>query len=662
MKKTIRALLLVLVMCLISLTGCGKDSERKGLWLTSEEKINSTEETETETQTEASTEVEETEDDSDTLVIGINGTTSCLSPFFKSSSIYDKQVDDLISIPLIEADRERQFVYMGKTGETRNYNGTDYTYYGISDMTVSQNDDGTTDYNFDLRDDIYFSDGEKLTADDAVFSLYVYLDPSYEGTFSYLKTCKIKGLSEYLNDESVTSIEGIKKTGDFSFCITTTVNYTNPFFEFKIAPLHYYGEINKYDYDNGKFGFDKGDLTVIHKKDNKPLGAGPYAFVEENDGTIMLCANEYYYKGAPKCKKLKVICERDGFYLDQLYDGIIDITSISYSQEERESLKVANSNNDITGDKATTFVEDNMGYGYISIRANRVMVGDNPGSDESKNLRKAFMTLFSVYREESVNEYYDDTAHVINYPVSDSSWAAPKKEEAGYEIAYSKDVDNNKIYDENTPQEDKVAAAKEAALGFFEAAGYIVENGKVVSAPEGASTEYKIWIYAGGKGYHPLYNDILNTQKDLAEMGISLEIVDCDVTGADVWTSVDKGEVDMWCGAWNNVFDPNLRDNYYSGVSPEDEEYRVNNLLAISDEELDRLIIESQNSSDRDYLRSVYKKSFDIVMDWGVELPTYQRMKALIISTERVKLDTLPSDMNPYYEWTREIQNVEINK
>ena len=38
-----------------------------------------------------------------------------------------------------------------------------------------------TTYTVKIRDDVKFSDGEPMTADDIIFSLYVYLDPSYTG-------------------------------------------------------------------------------------------------------------------------------------------------------------------------------------------------------------------------------------------------------------------------------------------------------------------------------------------------------------------------------------------------------------------------------------------------------------------------------------------------
>ena len=41
-------------------------------------------------------------------------------------------------------------------------------------------------------------------------------------------------------------------------------------------------------------------------------------------------------------------------------------------------------------------------------------------------------------------------------------------------------------------QEDKYDAALQAALGYFEKAGYTVENGKLTAAPEGAKLEYQV--------------------------------------------------------------------------------------------------------------------------------------------------------------------------
>ena len=64
---------------------------------------------------------------------------------------------------------------------------------------------------------------------------------------------------------------------------------------------------------------------------------------------------------------------------------------------------------------------------------------------------------------------------------------------------------------------------------------------------------------------------------------------------------------------------------------------------------------------DQSFRKQMYKSCLDIIVDWAVEVPVYQRQNAYIFSTERVKLDSLASDMTTYYNWLREIENVELN-
>lgn len=74
------------------------------------------------------------------------------------------------------------------------------------------------------------------------------------------------------------------------------------------------------------------------------------------------------------------------------------------------------------------------------------------------------MTVIAAYRDEGIDSYYGDTATVINYPISNTSWAAPSVTDDGYQIAYSTDVDGNEIYTSDMKSEDKYAAALQAAL------------------------------------------------------------------------------------------------------------------------------------------------------------------------------------------------------
>jgi peptide/nickel transport system substrate-binding protein len=716
------------------------------------------------------------------LVVGYSNFSSKFSPFFAETA-YDQEASKMTYIELLGIDRQGAVVEKGKTGETRQYNGTDYQYYGPADLTITTNKDGTVDYDFELRDDIKFSDGEKLTVDDVIFSMYVLADPTYDGSATFFAQ-PIKGMEDYrsgmkplyqlLNEagkdnkefkywdeatqkaywdeldatgpkfaqtivdycinngynaaedsvaacaanwgyelkedattadfweaikkaydgdiitaaeteiadasifslmdnyatyskgietgKSAATIEGIQKTGENSLRVTLTDVDATAIYNLgvPIAPMHYYGDKAKYDYDNGKFGFDKGDLSTVRAKTTQPMGAGPYKFIKFENGTIYYEANENYYLGAPKTKNMQFKESNDKDKLNGVATGTIDITDPSYSQDTAKAISAQNSNGKVTGDKITTDTVDNLGYGYLGISAKAVNVKGEPGSEASKNLRKAFATVFSVYRDVTVDSYYGSGAEVINYPISNTSWAAPQKTDADYAVAFSKDVNGKDIYTSDMDQDAKAEAALKAALGYFEAAGYTVKDGKVTAAPEGAQMEYEVQIPADGSGDHPSFM-MLNLAKDsLAKIGIKLNVKDLS-DSSTLWTSIEADQCPMWCAAWGATPDPDMYQVYYSGVGTKNEPGGSNYMYDIADPELDKLILDARKSMDQSYRKQMYKSCLDIIVDWAVEVPVYQRQNAIIFSTERVNMDTVTPDITTYYNWYAEIQNIELN-
>ena len=57
----------------------------------------------------------------------------------------------------------------------------------------------------------------------------------------------------------------------------------------------------------------------------------------------------------------------------------------------------------------------------------------------------------------------------------------------------------------------------------------------------------------------------------------------------------------------------------------------------------------------------MYKECLDIIIDWAVEIPVYQRQNAIIFSTERVNMETVTPDITTFYTWLSEVHNVELN-
>ena len=711
-----------------------------------------------------------------TLVLAETGFESKFSPFFAASAA-DQDVIDLTQIALLGADRKGEMVLNGIEGETREYNGTDYTYHGPADCVVTENADGTVTYDIKLREDLKFSDGEPVTIDDVIFSMYVFLDPTYDGSVTMYST-PIVGLDEYrssmttlskliaeagedntdntkftaeqqkafwdaVNDggvkfaqeiidkcvesgaaadandaagaaaawnlgelpagatakdmfeliganydwnfsameaetagtalsdlipedvyaysttgvnvgDAVASVAGIVKTGDYSMTLTTTELSTTMIYQLQmpIAPLHYYGDESLYDYDNNSFGFAKGDLSSVRAKTSAPMGAGMFTFSKYSDGVVYLDANPSYYDGAPKVAHVNMKETQEADKITGVQAGTIDISDPSYSLEVADQIADINGVEGEDGPVITTRLKDYRGYGYIALSAKNVNVGGDPASEASKDLRKAIMTVVAAYRDEGIDSYYGDTATVINYPISNTSWAAPSVTDDGYKVAYSTDVDGNDIYTSDMSSEDKYQAALQAALGYFEAAGYTVENGQVTAAPAGAKMEYQVNIGAGGNGDHPTFQTLTNAAAALKTIGFTLTVNDM-ANASDLYASYQSGAAEGWVAAWQSTNDPDMYQLYHSSGST--------NYYNIDDADLDELIMAARQTTDQEARKAMYKEAMEIILDWGVELPVYQRSEATIFSTERVNIDTIAKDQTPYWTYKSELNNTELN-
>ena len=108
----------------------------------------------------------------------------------------------------------------------------------------------------------------------------------------------------------------------------------------------------------------------------------------------------------------------------------------------------------------------------------------------------------------------------------------------------------------------------------------------------------------------------------------------------------------MWCAAWQASSDPDMYQLYHSQGST--------NYYQIKDGDLDTLIMDARQSTDQTYRKGLYKAAMEIIMDWAVEIPVYQRCDAYTVSTERVDTTSLPTDMTPYWNWKSEIENIVV--
>ena len=529
------------------------------------------------------------------------------------------------------------------------------------------------------------SDGKEFKLDEAAPTV----DDYYEATYAayggdidaYLGTESATGAtsdaikSELLQkiaedagvdmEAGVPNISGITRVDDYTLEVKVN-GFSAPavysILGLSIAPLHYYGDEAQYDYENNQFGHPFGDLSTVQAKIDAPMGGGPYKFVKYENRVVYYEANENYYLGAPEIKSFQYKETNASEVASAVQTGAADGGEMTGNKANFEMLRGFNDNGEVTGNVVTTYSVANLGYGYIGMNADTMNVAGEPGSEASKNLRKAFATVLAVYRDTAYDSYYGDAAAVINYPISSTSWTAPQPSDEGYRVAYSVDVDGNPIYTADMSTEDKYAAALEAAKGFLIAAGYTYDeaSGTFTEAPEGASLSYEAIIPGDGTGDHPSFAILTDARNALATIGIELKINDPADSNV-LWDALDAGTQNMWCAAWGSTIDPDMYQVYHSsnivGLGGSDS-----NHYHIQSPELDAMILDARKSADQSYRKEVYKAALEEIMDWAVEIPAYQRQNIVIASTERVDIDTVTPDVTTYWGWLSEVQTMKMRE
>jgi peptide/nickel transport system substrate-binding protein len=153
---------------------------------------------------------------------------------------------------------------------------------------VTKSADGLT-YTFKLRPDALFHNGRKLTADDIIWSLTRLMD----GSKSYPGARHVRRIVGAIDVEKgqAKEISGLKKIDDSSFSMTL-VEKADPGFFFYSSTTSIYPA--KEAQQDGFF--------------NKPIGLGPFKFVEHVPGSRMVLERweKFYKAGKPYADKVVI--------------------------------------------------------------------------------------------------------------------------------------------------------------------------------------------------------------------------------------------------------------------------------------------------------------------------------------------------------------------
>lgn len=150
----------------------------------------------------------------------------------------------------------------------------------------SLSDDGLV-WTFTIRDDAYFTDGEKVTASDVAFTLETAKAAQGSVDLTYMDSAKAQ-------DDTTVVVTLSQPTSIFLNTVASV----------GIVPEHAYGD-----------GYG-----------TNPIGSGPYKFVEWlPQEQLIFTANEDYYGGAPAIKNVTVVFMSEDAALAAVQSGQVDV-------------------------------------------------------------------------------------------------------------------------------------------------------------------------------------------------------------------------------------------------------------------------------------------------------------------------------------------------
>ena len=467
-----------------------------------------------------------TESDASVLRYAVASSPKGLFSPLLSNTTYDNNVNSLVYSPLILLDENNEY----QPGLAEKYEFSD------DELTIT----------FNLRKDVKWHDGEPFTADDVLFTFTSMADKNYTGS-RFNEISKIVGAQDY-HDGNADSISGIKVIDDYTISFTYTEPFAPALSNFSqrgIIPKHIWSKVDIADWENSS------DLL------NKPIGTGPYKFVEfKPDQYVELERNDDYFGGAPKIEKFIFKVTNTETELSELAKGDLDVVTLSSTKEEDlNMLKDA-------GMKIEE--KPSANYQFLTMNSNKEFFKD-------KKVRQAI--TYAINRQGMAESLIGEHGQVVNAPLSLAGWAYP---ESGLNT-----------YDYN------VDKAKE----LLSEAGWSENNG--VLEKDGVKFEVDMLVPTGNKLREQSAPII---QQNLKDIGITVNISTMDIASAMAKTH-GEGDYDMGLFGFTLEVDPGDADRYWASSIANGSQFNFSNFI---NTQSDELLDKASKIIDRDERKNIY--------------------------------------------------------
>lgn len=331
------------------------------------------------------------------FVEGVVGKPQIINPLYARANTVEGDLVKLIFAGLVKINAAREFEPdLAESWEVQNKGKT---------------------YVFKLRENLKWQDGEKIDADDIVFSIQIMQNESYTGPY---RTDWINTLVTAVDDRTV-KID-LPDPSTF-FLAKATIG---------IIPSHLFGLLPVAEI---------GDPA----NNTKPIGAGPYRFIQSSPGqeNINLEPNKYYYAGTPLIDKI-----------------------VFTSFDSQKELLVALANGNITaGGFSSAVSADDLMFPSLNkyiypLPQYRAIFFNQLGENKvltDINVRKAL--AYATNKEKIIKEVAEGNAEIVDSPILPGFWGnLPDLDKYDYDIASAanvlakagwKDTDDDKILENN---------------------------------------------------------------------------------------------------------------------------------------------------------------------------------------------------------------------
>jgi peptide/nickel transport system substrate-binding protein len=443
------------------------------------------------------------------LVIGMSGSPTLFNPLY-SNDTASGEIEDMVYESLLGSSKEDFSPTTDALAES-----------------VEESEDGLT-YTVKLKEGIKFHDGEPLTADDVVFTYSIPLSDDYDGP----RKSNFEALDRVEKVDDLTVKFHMKRV-DAQFQ-TVGMGYG-------ILPEHILKDVPIKDLGEHEFNT------------KKPVGSGPFKFVEWKDGEyVKLEAFEDYYQGKPHLDSItfKIIPDANAL-LTQLQNRDIDFWS-GVPPSDIETVKSFQ-------DEAGIKIEEGLALSYTYFAGNL-----RNDLFKDKKVRQAI--THAIDREQIVNEILEGHGEVAHVPESPLSWA------------YNPDVPKFE-YD---PEKAKKLLAE---AGWKPGKDGILEK-------DGKRFSFEVKTNQGNKAREDI---VVLLQEQLKEVGIEAKpkVVEWSSLIADI----DPGvwNFDAIVLGWALATDPDP-----SGIFHTKEIEQGLNSIAYSNPELDKLMDQQLQEKDKE--------------------------------------------------------------